>query len=103
MKHTPKTPSLKGIRITDALFGRYARMVAEQLIPYQWEALNDRVEGAEKSWCIRNFRIAAGEAEGEHKGFVFGDTDLYKWIETLAFCLEAGYAREYEPVADDAI
>lgn len=103
MRQNIYTPSLKNVRITDALFGRYAKMVAEKLIPYQWEVLNDRVEGAEKSWCIRNFRIAAGEEAGHHKGFVFGDTDIYKWLETLAFCLEAGYAQEFEAIADEAI
>ena len=30
-----------------------------QVIPYQWEALNDRVPGAEPSWCMHNFRAAA--------------------------------------------
>ena len=103
MKQNIWSPSLKNIKITDELFGRYARMVAEKLIPYQWEVLNDRVEGTEKSWCIRNFRIAAGELEGRHQGFVFGDTDVYKWLETLAFCLEAGFAKEFEPVADEVI
>ncbi|MDR3167633.1 MAG: glycoside hydrolase family 127 protein [Treponema sp.] len=33
------------------------------------------------SHCIANFRIAAGEERGEHKGPPFGDGDFYKWIE----------------------
>ncbi len=35
-------------------------LVRKEVIPYQWNALNDKVEGAEPSFCMRNFRIAAG-------------------------------------------
>ena len=97
------TPALRTIRITDPLFGRYAKMVSEKLVPYQWAVLNDRAEGTEKSYCVQNFRIAAGEMEGERIGMVFSDTDAYKWLETLAFCLENGEAKEYEPIADEFI
>lgn len=31
------------VRVTDELFGSYARNVAEKIVPYQWEALNDRL------------------------------------------------------------
>ena len=30
------------------------------MIPYQWEVLNDRVDDAEPSHAVKNFRIAAG-------------------------------------------
>lgn len=103
MNHTIFTPPLRNIRITDPLFGRYVDVVAEKLLPYQWEVLNDRVPGVEKSWCIENFRIAAGESGGRHHGMVFGDTDAYKWLETVAYCLEAGRARELEATADGFI
>lgn len=103
MIHTIQTPPLRSIRITDPLFGRYVDVVAEKLLPYQWEVLNDRVPGAEKSGCIENFRIAAGEAEGRHHGMVFGDTDAYKWLETVAYCLEAGRAKELEATADSLV
>lgn len=46
-------------RITDSLFGAYVNMVAEKVIPCQWEALNDRIPGVEKEYCIENFRVAA--------------------------------------------
>ncbi len=28
------------------------------MLPYQWDALNDRVEGAAPSYCMRNFKTA---------------------------------------------
>ena len=38
------------------------------VIPYQWDALNDRVAEAEPSHAIANFRIAAGLEQGEFYG-----------------------------------
>ena len=103
MKSHIHTAPLNRIKITDPLFGRYVDIVAEKLIPYQWEILNDRIPGIEKSYCIANFKIAAGELDGERHGAVFCDTDAYKWLETLSYCLEAGKAQEYESIADDLI
>lgn len=49
---------LKQIRVTDAFWHREQELVRTQVIPYQWEALNDRVEGAAPSYCMRNFKVA---------------------------------------------
>lgn len=103
MSRAISVPSLRDIRITDPLFSRYVDIISEKLLPYQWEILNDRVPGAEPSGCIENFRIAAGEHTGARRGAVFCDTDAYKWLETLAYCLEAGRARELEATADGLI
>lgn len=103
MKTNIITPPLQNIKITDPLFGHYAAMVADKLLPYQWEVLNDRLPEVEKSYCIRNFRIAAGELDAERLGVVFCDTDAYKWLETLAFCLASGQGGEFEAVADELI
>lgn len=98
-----KQLELKNIRITDPLFGVYVNRVSEKIIPHQWKILNDQLEGSEPTYCIRNFRIAAGEIEGERKGVVFQDTDLYKWLETVAYCLAGGSGLEYEALADEVI
>ena len=78
---------LKCVRISDGFWGAYQQLVMDKVIPYQWEALNDRIPGADKSGCIRNFEIAAGRAQGEHYGFVFQDSDLAKWLEAVAYAL----------------
>lgn len=39
------------------------------MIPYQWDALNDRVAGAPPSHAIQNFRIAAGLEQGKFSSF----------------------------------
>lgn len=103
MKQNIITPALRNIQIHDSLFGRYADMIAEKLLPYQWEVLNDRLPDVEKSYCIENFRVAAGESDGERKGVVFCDTDAYKWLEALAFCLAGGRGKQFEETADTLI
>lgn len=57
---------LKQIRVTDAFWQREQELVRTQVIPYQWEALNDRVTGAAPSYCMHNFR-AAGRLVREKK------------------------------------
>lgn len=95
--------AIRKVRITDPLFGHYAQLVAEKVLPYQWEILNDRVADAERSYCIANFRIAAGELEGQRQGVVFCDTDAYKWLEAVAYCIENGSGTEFEATADQLI
>ena len=92
---------LKDVRVTDGFFSDYAELVRTEVIPYQWEALNDRIPGAEKSGCIHNFRIAAGEEEGEFVGMVFQDSDLGKWLEAVAYSLTTHPDKKLEAIADD--
>ena len=94
---------LKDVRVTDGFFSDYAELVRTEVIPYQWEALNDRIPGAEKSGCIHNFRIAAGEEEGEFVGMVFQDSDLGKWLEAVAYSLTTHPDKKLEAVADGVI
>lgn len=49
---------LKSIRITDDFWKKEIELVRTEVIPYQWEAINDRVEGASPSYCMRNFKVA---------------------------------------------
>lgn len=75
------------LKVKDSFWNRYISLVRNVVIPYQWEALNDRIEGAEPSHCIENFKIAAGEKEGDFSGRVFQDSDLAKWIEASSYIL----------------
>ncbi len=42
-------------------------------------------EEKDVSHVVENFRIAAGEAEGDFGGTVFGDGDFYKWFEAAVY------------------
>ena len=79
--------ALDEARITGGFWGRKMDMVASEMLPYQWLALNDGVKGAEPSYAVENFRIAAGEATGEFKGTIFQDSDVAKWIEAASYSL----------------
>ncbi|HIT90657.1 MAG TPA: glycoside hydrolase family 127 protein [Candidatus Merdenecus merdavium] len=94
---------LNHIKIDDIFWNKYIKHVKEVIIPYQWEALNDRLEGVEPSHCIENFRIAAGESKGEFAGAVFQDTDVAKWLEAVAFVLSHERDEELEKIADETI
>ena len=96
-----KTPEYHSIKITDSLFKHYVDLIAKKMLPYQWDVLNGKGECV-KSYCINNFKIAAGVLSGEHRGVVFGDTDAYKWLEAVAFCAMNG-EKDFIPVADELI
>ena len=67
----------------------YKALVRSVMLPYQWEALNDRVEGAEPSFVIHNFMAAAGDLPEDRSfhGTMWQDSDLYKWLEALAYAV----------------
>lgn len=50
--------SLRKMQITDEFWKKEMELVRTEVIPYQWDALNDNVEGAAPSFCMRNFKIA---------------------------------------------
>ena len=102
------------IKVTDPFWKGYMELVRKEVIPYQYEALHDRIEGAEKSWAIDNFRKAGkivrslrrgeevptfpvndwayfekGTDPDAFHGWVFQDSDVYKWLEAVAYSLIA--------------
>lgn len=96
-------PELHKVEIDDGFWSDYCTLVREAVIPYQWEAFNDRIEGAEPSHAIENFKIAAGEAGGKFKGMIAQDSDLAKWIEAVGYSLESHPDEKLEALADGAI
>ncbi len=100
------------VTITSPFWNRYRESVAQEVIPYQWEVINDerRIEipidpagnddgdvndGLSREWshAVRNLRVAAGEMDAPFNGMVFQDSDVYKWLE------EAAYSLAYHPDA----
>ncbi|RKD30181.1 glycoside hydrolase family 127 protein [Lacrimispora algidixylanolytica] len=124
---------LSQIEITDYFWEQELNLVRKEMIPYQWKALNDQVADAAPSYCIRNFKVAGrlnekrkrlGEAFEEPSytyrgfevlpedpkdlkeqfyGFVFQDSDLYKWLEAVAYSLEQYPDQELQKTAEEAI
>ena len=131
-KNFSKPLSLAKVQVTDAFWKKEMELVRTEVIPYQWNALNDNVPGAAPSFCMRNYR-RAGEVEKERKakgdkfvqikypldtfetlpkdgkmdgrfyGFLFQDTDFTKWVEAVAYSLTQHPDPDLEKVADAAI
>lgn len=84
------------ITLTDTFWKRYTELIRKEMIPFQWDVLHDKLDidiakerdddgiPSEKSHAIENFKIAAGKKEGDHYGWWFQDSDVYKWLESAA-------------------
>lgn len=94
-----KAITLNKITITSQFWQRYRKLVAQKSVPFQWKMISDQEKpkvldkkvagGASKeSNAIKNLKIAAGLETGNHSGMVFQDTDVYKWLETVAYVLK---------------
>jgi DUF1680 family protein len=124
---------LKNVKINDPFWKGEMELVRKEVIPYQWEAINDRVEGAEPSFAMRNFKLAGritakrrelsddyreviwpvdifqtlpkdmDHLEDRFYGFLFQDTDFSKWIEAVGYSLTQHPDPELEKTADEAI
>ncbi len=98
-----QTLDLKQIKIKDPFWSKHVDLVRNEIIPYQWDAMNDLIPDAEPSHCLENFKIAAGRKTGEFYGAVFQDTDIAKWLEAVGFTLAAYDIPELEKTADEVI
>ncbi|MFB4331767.1 glycoside hydrolase family 127 protein [Paenibacillus sp. CR_12] len=94
---------LKQVKLTDPYWSNYIELVREVVIPYQYEALHDRIPGIEPSHGVSNFRIAAGRDEGEYGGMVFQDSDVAKWLEAAAYSLATHRDPKLEEQVDELI
>ncbi len=94
---------LHKLTVSDPFLGQYQQLVRDVVIPYQWDALNDRIPEAEPSHAIENFRIAAGQQTGDFYGMVFQDSDVAKWLEAVAWSLCQKPDPALEKTADEVI
>ncbi|MBO5252851.1 MAG: glycoside hydrolase family 127 protein [Clostridia bacterium] len=101
--------SVKNFHADDSFVGRVQKLVREEVIPYQYQVLNDALPGVEKSHAIENIRLAAKKLRvedigaEEFYGFIFQDSDVAKWIEAAAYALAAEPNPELEKTVDDVI
>ena len=109
----------KNVHINDDFWSVMQKKVREKVIPYQYEALNDKIENAEKSYCIENFKKASkvvkvqkndkslpvypvdkwhydesNSDKNAFHGWVFQDSDAYKWLEAVAYSLATAWDDE---------
>lgn len=100
---------VQNFKADDSFIGRVQKLVREEVIPYQYQVLNDALPDVEKSHAVENIRLAAKKLQGEDikpnefYGMVFQDSDVAKWIEAAAYALAAGPNPELEKTVDDVI
>ena len=99
---------VRKFEVNEGFWERYEKLVKDVVLPYQEKALNDQIEGAEKSHCIENFRMAAekirsGKCDGDFYGMVFQDSDVAKWLEGAAYSLAQYPDKELEKRCDAII
>ncbi|MCL2187244.1 MAG: glycoside hydrolase family 127 protein [Defluviitaleaceae bacterium] len=102
-KNYAKPLGVKDSVIKGAFWRNFMELARTQVIPYQWEALNDRIPDAAPSHALQNFRIASGLEQGEFYGFVFQDSDVAKWLEAVAYSLATCPDAPLEKLADETI
>lgn len=104
MNNTHSMPArVKQVHITDHFWTYYQKLLRDTVLPYQWEALNDRIEGAQASHCFHNLKVAAGMIQGEYEGPVFQDHGILTWLEAAGAYLAQHPDAELEALADEAI
>lgn len=107
IKNLKQVPQ-QNIQVNDDWLNHYINLVDKVVIPYQYDILHDRVEGAEPSYCVQNFVLASKKLRGEEisedfHGFVFQDSDMAKWLEAAAFSLARTDNPELKKQADEMI
>ena len=60
-------------------------------------------EELERAGTLENLRIAAGRARGSRRGMVFSDSDVYKWLEAIAWEIGREPSAELERLALETI
>lgn len=124
---------LTSVTVTDTFWKHQMELVRKEVIPYQWNALNDNVPGAAPSFCMRNFKVAGkitkkrrelgsnyvekiwpvniletlpedmNNMDDRFYGYLFQDSDFAKWIEAVGYSLTQHPDPELESIADGAI
>lgn len=64
---------------TTGFWGDRTQVCVDRMVPHLWEVYTD----ADISHAYRNFEIASGLHQGEHKGPSFHDGDFYKTLESV--------------------
>ena len=86
-----KLPYWAAVKLTGGMLAEIQKKVGTQMLPFQWRALNDEIPEIEKSHCVENFRIAAGESAADAEAEFMTDEYFEAWYQSLCDAL-----RQYE-------
>jgi hypothetical protein len=80
-----------------------AGLLAERRQVNRAVTLRHGFEELERAGTLENLRIAAGRSTGTRRGMVFSDSDVYKWLEAVAWELGREPSGELERLAHETI
>jgi uncharacterized protein len=98
--HSPharwKTLEFKNVLLLDGFWSKKITVNRKISLHFGFEMLV-------KAGNFDNLRIAAGSIRGNYRGYVFQDSDIYKWLEAVAWELGKQPDEELFSMADQAI
>jgi DUF1680 family protein len=86
----------RGVAIEGGLLAERQRVNREVTLLHGLQEL-------ERAGTLENLRIAAGRTRGSRRGMVFSDSDVYKWLEAIAWELGREPSAELERLARETI
>ena len=93
---TLRTLDVQDVSLGEGFWGRRQAVNRSASLDHGYEKL-------ESEGNFNNLRLAAGKGEGEFRGMLFADSDVYKWLEAVAYDLAARPDAELERRAEAAI
>ncbi|HKW99127.1 MAG TPA: beta-L-arabinofuranosidase domain-containing protein [Bryobacteraceae bacterium] len=78
------TVPVRAVRISDGFWSARMRINVERSIPTMLDEL-------EQHGVVDNFRRLSGRKQATRRGPVYTDSDIYKWMEAVAFVLQSDY------------
>lgn len=89
----------RAVKWTDGLYKERLDTCMNSTVPH----LRKMFESKDISHVIENFKIAAGESDGDFDGTVFGDGDFYKWMESAVYTAVLGDDRQLLEALEDYV
>ena len=66
------------VKVTDPFWSKWQEIVIENSLPHQYEQ-------CETTGRLENFRKAANREDSGYVGYIYNDSDVYKWSEAAAY------------------
>jgi|GEM_PF-6196527 len=87
---------LTAVTLTDPFWAPRRNLNRQVTLPTQYRLL-------EETGRLDNFRRAAGQTDLPFQGHCYNDSDVYKWLEAVAWTLATGPDPHLSDMADTAI
>ena len=77
--------------------------LADRMATNRTTSLPTQYEQLKSTGAINNFAIAAGASADSHQGYVFADSDVYKWMEAVSWSLATSDDADLQKMLDEVI